>query len=141
MKVRYARLANAPEGTLFRANPSDAGLDLCASEGCVIPSGHRTATPTGIALEIPEGYYGRVAPRSGLAVKHGIDVLAGVVDSGYRGEIKVVLLNTDSEKSFEIRRGDRIAQLIIEKHYNFELEEASDLTDSDRGSLGFGSSG
>lgn len=141
MKVRYAKFAQAPEGTLFRANPSDAGLDLCSSEDHTIHPGQRAAIPTGIAVEIPEGYYGRVAPRSGLAVKHGIDVLAGVVDSGYRGEIKVVLINTDSKNSFDVRRGDRIAQLIIERHYNFELEEVDSLSDSARGSSGFGSSG
>jgi len=141
LKIRYARLADAPEGTLFRANSSDAGLDLCSSEDLAIPPGQRKAVPTGIAVEIPDGYYGRVAPRSGLAVKHGIDVLAGVIDSGYRGEIRAVLLNTDSEKTFEVRRGDRIAQLIVERHYNFELEEAENLSHSDRGSAGFGSSG
>lgn len=141
MKIRYARLAGAPKGTLFRANPTDAGMDLCASETHTIPPGQRKAVSTGIAIEIPEGYYARVAPRSGLAVKHGIDVLAGVVDSGYRGEIKVVLLNTDSSSSFEVNPGDRVAQLIIEKHYNFELQEVDGLSDSDRGSAGFGSSG
>jgi dUTP pyrophosphatase len=98
---------------------------------------------TGIQIAIPEGYYGRIAPRSGLAVKHGIDVLAGVVDSGYRGEVGVVLQNLGL-MDFEYREGDRIAQLIIEKCHDVEWEEVEseeDLVSSERGEGGFGSTG
>lgn len=92
-------------------------------------------------MEIPEGYYGRIAPRSGLAHNHGIDVLAGVVDSSYRGEIRIVLYNTDKEEPFQVRSGDRIAQIIFEKHYDFEFIEVDDLSKTNRGEGGFGSTG
>lgn len=125
----------------FRANKTDAGADLCSIENLVIEPLQRKAVSTGIVLEIPEGYYGRIAPRSGLAYKNGIDVLAGVVDSSYRGEIKVILFNTDNKNSFEIKEGDRIAQLIIETHFNFEFEIVQDLSYTERGAGGFGSTG
>lgn len=124
----------------FRANPTDAGADLCSVEAVVINSLERKMVSTGLTIEIPEGYYGRIAPRSGLAAKFGIDTLAGVIDSGYRGEIKVILYNTGRDL-FEIKIGDRIAQLIIEKHYNFSFEEVSDLSETSRGQDGFGSTG
>lgn len=125
----------------MRANPSDAGADLCSVEDFVLNPLERKAIATGISVEIPEGYYGRIAPRSGLAYKNGLDVLAGVVDSSYRGEIKVILFNTDKENSFEIKMGDRIAQLIIEDHFNFEFEISEDLSYTHRGEGGFGSTG
>ena len=124
-----------------RANPNDAGADLYSIESVVIPPLSRGVVKTGIALEIPVSYYGRVAPRSGLAAKHGIDVLAGVIDSSYRGEIGVVLLNTDASNSFTVNVGDRIAQLIIESHYNPVFVEVLDLLETNRGEGGFGSSG
>jgi len=125
-----------------RANPTDAGADIYSIEQCIIQPLERKAISTGIRMEIPEGYYARIAPRSGLAVKNGIDILAGVVDSSYRGEIKVVLYNSDKSNSFFVNPGDRIAQLIIEKHYNFDLiEVVEELSDTDRGSGGFGSTG
>lgn len=128
--------------TPFRAHPTDAGADLCSVENCTVQPLERRVVDTGIKVKIPEGYYGRIAPRSGLAVKQGIDVLAGVVDSGYTGEIKVVLFNSDRNTVFEIKSGDRIAQLIIEDHFNFEFLEVSDELDTtDRGEKGFGSSG
>ena len=96
---------------------------------------------TGLIIEVPDNYYGRIAPRSGLAFKNGIDVMAGVIDSGYRNEVGVILYNTDQFKGFEVKIGDRIAQLIIEAHYNFEFEETSQLSDTERGSGGFGSTG
>ena len=96
---------------------------------------------TDLALEIPEGYYGRMAPRSGLALKNGIDVFAGVVDSSYRGSINAILYNSDLTNDFRITKGDRIAQIIIEKHYNFPLEIVDTLSDTSRGSGGFGSTG
>jgi dUTP pyrophosphatase len=125
----------------FRANKTDAGADLCSIEDCKIEPLERKAVSTGIAVKIPDGYYGRIAPRSGLAYKNGIDVLAGVIDSDYTGEIKVILFNTDKEQSFEINKGDRIAQLIIEDHFNFDFEVVEELVDTERGSGGFGSTG
>lgn len=131
-----------PEAKIpYRANPTDAGADLCSVESLVIPPQSRALVSTGITLQIPDGYYGRVAPRSGLAVKNGIDVLAGVIDSGYRGTVGVVLYNTDKEKSFEIKEGDRIAQIIFEQHWNFSFKETDDLVNSDRSINGFGSTG
>jgi dUTP pyrophosphatase len=92
-------------------------------------------------MSIPPGYYGRIAPRSGLALKYGIDVLAGVVDAGYRGEICVILYNTDKDNLFHIKTGDRIAQIIIEKYYPMDFVEVEKLDESIRGNSGFGSSG
>jgi dUTP pyrophosphatase len=130
--------AKAPK----RSNPTDAGADLFSIEKQVIQPLERKLISTGIAIEIPEGYYGRIAPRSGLAIKNGIDVLAGVVDSEYRGEIKIVLYNGDKSNSFFVEPGDRIAQLIIERHYNFEfVEVVEELSNTDRGAGGFGSTG
>ena len=125
----------------FRANKTDAGADLFSIENVKILPLERKAISTGIYVEIPEGYYGRIAPRSGLAYKNGIDVLAGVIDSSYRGEIKVILFNTDKDKFFEIKIGDRIAQLIIEDHFNFKFEIADELSYTERGEGGFGSTG
>ena len=99
-----------------RATDGAAGYDLYSADNYVILSGHRVVVSTGIALQLPPGTYGRIAPRSGLAVKHGLGVLAGVVDPDYRGEIKVVLLNTDVRNPFVIKPGYRIAQLILETY-------------------------
>ena len=126
-----------------RANNTDAGYDLYASVDGRIAGKQREVVNTGIQIARPEGHYGRIAPRSGLAVKHGIDVLAGVVDSGYRGEVGVVLQNLGL-MDFEYREGDRIAQLIIEKCHDVEWEEVEseeDLVSSERGEGGFGSTG
>lgn len=123
-----------------RNNPTDAGADLYSVEQTEIPPLGRKIVSTGICIQVPEGFYARIAPRSGLAAKHGIDVLAGVCDSSYRGEIKVVLHNTDAEKSFEITYGDKIAQLIIEQHFNFVMEETENLSSTSREDKGFGSS-
>ena len=135
--VRLEKDARTP----VRSNPTDAGADLFSMEAVMIHPGERKTVCTGIAIEIPEGFYGRVAPRSGLSAKHGVDVLAGVVDSSYRGEIKVVLLNTDKSNTFHVEKGDRIAQLIIESHFNLPFVECESLGDSSRGSGGFGSTG
>lgn len=124
-----------------RSNPTDAGADLFSAESLMIHPGERATVSTSIAVEIPEGFYGRVAPRSGLASKHGVDVLAGVVDSSYRGELKVVLLNTDRHNTFHVEKGDRIAQLILEAHFNLPIVETESLSESGRGSGGFGSTG
>jgi len=135
--VRLEKEARIPA----RSNSTDAGADLFSTEDVMIHPGDRKTVGTGISMEMPEGLYGRVAPRSGLASKHGIDVLAGVVDSSYRGEIKVVLLNTDKHNTFHVEKGDRIAQLIIESHFNLPFVEFDSLGDSIRGSGGFGSTG
>jgi len=124
-----------------KAHKDDAGWDLYANENAVIYPNERMVIKTGIALAIPRGYYGRIAPRSGLAVKRGIDVLAGVVDAGYRNEIAVVLINQDFEQQFPIARGDRIAQIIFERVDPFNIELVPELNSSERGMCGFGSSG
>jgi len=126
-----------------RANVGDAGYDLVASEDIVISPNERALVLTGISIEIPNDCYARVAPRSGLAVKKGIQVGAGVVDSTYRGEVKVLLFN-HGDQLFEIKKGDRIAQMIFEKIYTpTELVEVpyEELTNSSRGDGGFGSTG
>ena len=123
-----------------RNTPTDAGLDLYSSETALIRGREWKAISVGISISIPDGFYARIAPRSGLAYKHGLDVFAGVVDSGYRGEIKVILYNA-GKKDYLINIGDKIAQLIIEKCYNWEPEISSDLENSKRGENGFGSSG
>lgn len=124
-----------------RNTRTDAGADLYSVQDITIPPQSRAIVSTGVSIEIPEGFYGRIAPRSGLAVKHGIDVLAGVCDSSYRGEIKVVIINTDKENDFDITYGDKIAQIIIEQHFNFNFIESEELSESIRGDNGFGSSG
>lgn len=123
-----------------RNTPTDAGLDLYSSETLLIRGREWKAVSAGISISVPDGYYARIAPRSGLAYKYGIDVFAGVVDSGYRGEIKAILYNA-GEKDYLINIGDKIAQLIIEKCYNWEPELVENLNDSERGENGFGSSG
>jgi dUTP pyrophosphatase len=125
-----------------RGRDGDAGLDLHACDACVIQPGERALVDAGVALQIPEDCYGRVAPRSGLAVKHGIQVGAGVVDSTYRGSIHVLLFNHGSEP-FSVQQGDRIAQIIFEKIYSPQFHEVSlaHLDPTVRGKGGFGSSG
>lgn len=119
-----------------------AGYDLYASEDTVIPAQDNGLVSTDISVVVPIGTYGRVAPRSGLAVKHGISTGAGVIDADYRGEVKVVLFN-HAKKDFEVKKGDRIAQLILEKITLAEVEEITqeELTATDRGEGGFGSTG
>lgn len=125
------------------AHPGDAGLDLVAREAVTLAPGHRAAVPTGIAVALPDGYVGLVHPRSGLARKHGITVLnaPGTVDAGYRGEIQVLLVNTDPEVPFTLARGDRVAQLVIQQVSRAHLVEVARLPGSDRGAGGFGSTG
>jgi dUTP pyrophosphatase len=123
-----------------RATDSDAGYDLYSTNDGVVPARGRKVVGTGIAIAIPPGHYGRVAPRSGLAVKRGIDVLAGVVDSGYRGEVGVVLQNL-SDEDFLFKKGDRVAQLILEQCNTIGWVELDKLEDSVRSDGGFGSTG
>jgi dUTP pyrophosphatase len=126
------------------ARPGDAGADLVARTGVVLaPGGGRAAVPTGVALAIPVGYAGFVQPRSGLARNHGVTCLnsPGLIDAGYRDEIAVLLVNTDPEQAYEVRRGDRIAQLVIQPVVEAVFDERPELDDTERGLGGFGSSG
>jgi dUTP pyrophosphatase len=126
-----------------RAYPGDAGLDLRALDDCLLGPGERAGVRTGIAVELPEGHAGLVLPRSGLAARHGIALVnaPGLIDAGYRGEIRVLLLNTDRETPCSIAAGDRIAQLVLVKVETPEVVEVDGLTVSERGADGFGSSG
>ena len=125
------------------AKPGDAGLDLRSTEDIVIEPGQRALIGTGIALAIPQGYAGFVQPRSGLAIKQGMTLVntPGLIDSGYRGEIRIIALNTDKEHAIAIKRGDRIAQLVIQEVPAVELVEVEELSSSERAYTGFGSSG
>ena len=124
-----------------QAYPGDAGLDLAACEHVVLEPGERATVATGVAVAIPGGYAGYVQPRSGLAEQHGITIVntPGLVDSGYRGELRVILLNTDRERTFEIVPGMRIAQLVLLPVPLVELRVVEDLPQSERGERGFGS--
>ena len=126
-----------------RAHAHDAGLDLHALEGARLGPGERAPVRTGIAVEIPEGQAGLVLPRSGLAARHGIAIVnaPGLIDAGYRGEVLVLLLNTDREAAFTIATGDRIAQLVLVRVELPLVVEVDALAVSDRGAAGFGSSG
>ena len=127
-----------------RAQPGDAGLDLYAAINITLEAGGgRALVPTGLAISIPEGYAGFVQPRSGLALKHGVTCLntPGLIDSGYRGELKVILVNTDPAQSYEVKKGERIAQLVIQEVAQTRLKEVDELPPSDRGEGGFGSTG
>ena len=142
MKLSVAKLQ--PDAVLpSRAHEGDAGLDLCACEAAHIGPGERWSIGTGIAVEIPDGHAGLVLPRSGLAKRHGITLVnsPGLIDAGYRGEIRVLLLNTDPAEVFRVVPGDRIAQLVITPIALVEPREAQALADSARGDGGFGSSG
>jgi dUTP pyrophosphatase len=142
VQLRVVRLI--PDASLpRRAHDGDAGLDLHAAEAASIGPGQRASVRTGIAVEIPEGHAGLVLPRSGLAARHGIAIVnaPGLIDSGYRGEVRVLLLNTDASEAFEVAPGDRIAQLLITPSAAAEPVEAVELSETARGADGFGSSG
>jgi dUTP pyrophosphatase len=125
-----------------RAYPGDAGVDLAALETAVLGPGERATVGTGLAVAVPEGYAAFVQPRSGLAAKHGITLVnsPGLIDSGYRGEVRVVLLNTDQRETFTVTPGMRIAQLVVLRVPEIELEEVDELPATERGARGFGSS-
>src|ERR1044071_3930773 len=142
MQLSVAKLKD--DATLpSRAHEGDAGLDLYASESAHIGPGERWSVGTGIAVEIPDGHAGLVLPRSGLAKKHGIALVnsPGLIDSGYRGEIRVFLLTPDPAETFRVEPGDRIAQLVIAPVALAEPVEVESLTETGRGDGGFGSSG
>ena len=125
------------------AHPGDAGLDLTTRQACTLEPGERALLPTGIAIAMPTGYAAFVHPRSGLAVKHGVSLVnaPGTIDAGYRGELKVLLINTDPTEPFEILRGERIAQLVIQAVEHVDFVEVEELGESDRGEGGFGHTG
>ena len=125
------------------AHPGDAGADLRAAEEVVLPPGGRATVGTGLAVAVPDGYAAFVHPRSGLAARHGITLVnaPGTVDAGYRGEIRVVLLNTDPATPFTVRRGDRIAQLVVQPVARPRYREVGELPPAPRGQGGFGSTG
>ncbi len=142
MELRVRRLA-AGAALPARAHDDDAGLDLCAAEPLTIRPGERAAVGTGIAVAIPPGHAGLVLPRSGLALRHGIALVnaPGLIDPGYRGEIRVLLLNTDRESAFAVAAGDRIAQLVVVALAPVEPLAVAELGASGRGDGGFGSTG
>jgi dUTP pyrophosphatase len=140
--LRFRRLSEAARPPA-RAHDGDAGYDLHAAEPALLGPGERATVGTGIAVAIPPGHAGLVLPRSGLAARHGISVVnaPGLIDAGYRGEVRVLLLNTDRERAFEVAPGDRIAQLVVVRIEGPELEEATELDETLRGGGGFGSTG
>jgi dUTP pyrophosphatase len=143
MKIRILKLNDSAVLPKY-TKTGDAGCDLVSTKSVVLKAGGgREIIPTGIALEIPKGYVGLVAPRSGLAAKHGITCVnsPGIIDSGYRGEICVILANTDPENDFKVEAGDRIAQLMIQQYVKCVWDEVDKLSDSERHNDGFGSSG
>lgn len=125
------------------AHQGDAGADLCAREDVTLEPGERALVPTGVAIALPLGYVGLIHPRSGLATKHGLTVVnaPGTVDAGYRGELKVTLLNTDARTPIVLKRGDRIAQLVIQKVERATFIQVEELDETVRGTGGFGSTG
>ncbi|WP_354702216.1 Deoxyuridine 5'-triphosphate nucleotidohydrolase [Paraconexibacter sp. AEG42_29] len=141
-ELRIQRLD--PRATLpERAHPGDAGLDLCALDGGTLGPGARELVPTGLAIALPAGHAALVVPRSGLAARHGVTLVntPGLIDEGYRGELRVLLLNSDREATFDWSAGDRIAQLVLIAVAAPPVVEADSLDDTQRGSGGFGSSG
>jgi dUTP pyrophosphatase len=126
-----------------RSHGDDAGYDLHSSEAVTVWAGERASVATGIAIELPPGHAGLVLPRSGLAARHGIALVnaPGLIDAGYRGEVRVLLLNTDPDAAFEVAPGDRIAQLVVVAVAAPEVVEVEELAVSERGERGFGSSG
>jgi dUTP pyrophosphatase len=125
------------------AHPGDAGADLYAAEDVELPPGERAVVGTGVAIALPDGYAAFVHPRSGLAARHGVTMVnaPGTVDAGYRGEIKVTLINTDVKEPFRLQRGDRVAQLVIQRVERAGFYEVERLPGSVRGANGFGSTG
>lgn len=142
MKLHVRRL-DGRAGLPSRAHADDAGLDLHALEDALIAPGERRSIRTGIAIEVPEGHAGLVLPRSGLALRHGIALVnaPGLIDPGYRGEVRILLLNSDRHEPFKLRAAERIAQLVLVRTEAAAVLEVDELPRSSRGTGGFGSSG
>ena len=142
IELNYKKHDESMQDPLY-AHDGDAGLDLRSSIDCIIEPHQRSVVPTALSFAIPDGYAGLVIPRSGLAAKHGISIVnaPGLIDSGYRGEIKVILINLDPTNAFEIKKGDRIAQIMFTPYAFVNLHSVETLDDTSRGSQGFGSSG
>ena len=142
MDIAFVKLDPDVEAPRY-AHPGDAGCDLTSRVDLTLQPGQRALVPTGVAVSIPEGYAGFIQPRSGLAVKHGISIVntPGLIDSHYRGEIKVVLVNLDRNNPFSIKRGDKICQLVIQPVVRAEFREVEELDPTVRGEGGFGSTG
>lgn len=126
-----------------RAHPDDAGLDLCCLDPVTLNPGQRVRVPTGIAIELPDAHAGLIVPRSGLAAKHGLSIVnsPGLIDQGYRGELQVLLLNTDAELPISLAAGERVAQLVVVAVSGLVPREVESFSESSRGDQGFGSSG
>ncbi|MEF3692056.1 MAG: dUTP diphosphatase [Candidatus Moraniibacteriota bacterium] len=139
MKIKIKKINSEAKIPTY-ANKSDAGMDLYSVEDLNVEPGKILTCKTGIAMEIPFGYAGLVWDKSGVAFKGGIKTMGGVIDSGYRGEIKVILTNL-SAKEYSVKKGDKVAQILIQKVENPDLEEVIDLDDTERGEGGFGSTG
>ncbi len=139
MHIRIKKLdSSLPD--LSYAKPGDAGFDLYARERTVLAPGVQTLVPSGVALEIPEGYVGLVWDKSGLSIKHGLKVLGGVVDAGYRGEVMVGMINL-SATEYVFEKGDKVAQMLIQRVEHVTFEMVDQLSETERGATGFGSSG
>lgn len=124
-------------------HPGDAGIDLCSAEDVTLQPGERRLVATGIAIAVPDGCVGLTTPRSGTAARHGLSLVntPGVIDAGYRGEVKLILVNTDRDAPIEIARGERVAQLLIVPVHSVEIVEVDELPETARGEGGFGSTG
>jgi dUTP pyrophosphatase len=142
VKLEFTRLSEAARAPA-QAHDGDAGYDLFAAEPASLAPGARASVGTGIAIALPDGCAGLVLPRSGLAARHGISVVnaPGLIDAGYRGEVRVLLLNTDRDEPFDVAPGDRIAQLVVVRHETPELADVESLSETARGLGGFGSTG
>lgn len=137
LKIKLAPGAKVP----YKGSILAAGYDLYSNCEAIIPPSSRLLISTGLFMEIPQGCYGRIAPRSGLAVKHSIDIGAGVIDADYRGEVKILLINSDTKNDFKVEKHQRIAQLVLEKYCSPEIVVVQDVENTKRGEGGFGSSG
>jgi dUTP pyrophosphatase len=140
MNIRI-KLTNEHSKIPTKSSPDEAGYDLYSSEDCIIKPMERKLVKTGIAISIPYGYYGHISDRSGMALKKGAHCLGKIVDPTYRGEIGIIILNTDMFEPIKIQKGDRVAQMIFKKYENVDFITESDLENSPRGEKGFGSSG
>ncbi len=140
MKIKFKKISKDIIGISEPAIDGDVGYDFYTSESKVLEAHSSSIFSTGVIIELPENYWMRIAPKSGLATKHQINVHAGIIDNGYRGEIKIMLYN-NSDKNYFFNKNEKIAQGVIKKSYVFKLEESEELSDTIRGKNGFGSTG